>query len=107
MSRAASRIEDLANVGTEHFVSDRTSTGMVKLRAQSESTLLIGQLTPDQAREIATHLNESAARAEYEADFYAEAIRREWEPPMIAGVMVMIRNGEMTRHTPTPGEVTE
>lgn len=97
----ATRIEDLANVSTEHMLGLTTGLPLVKLRCESDGTVLIGQLSPDQARDIAMHLMESAARSEYEADFANEAARSEWTDEMVGGVLLMVREGETRRHTST------
>lgn len=92
------RIEDLINVETEHMVGSMI-TPYVKLRAESEQTLLLGQLTPVMAREIAQHLMEAAARCEYEADLLSEMKKAEFEDDTIAALFAMVRAGEMRRHT--------
>lgn len=64
----ATRIEDLANVEVEHLLGMSTGLPLVKLRAESTGTVLVAQLEPAAAREIAMHLLDAAARAEYEHD---------------------------------------
>lgn len=94
----ASRIEDLTNVEVEHMLGLATGMPLVKLRAESEGTVLVGQLEPAQAREIAAHLVECAARAEYEADFARTAAAAGLEEETIGQILVMIRLGEERRH---------
>ena len=93
------RIEDLINAETEHLLSATTYKGRVVLRCESDKTVLIGQLTPEQAREIAAHLFESAARSEYEQDLWAELTRAEMDEQTIGLIFHAVRAGEMRRHT--------
>ncbi len=94
----ANRIEDLADVSIEHMLGDRIRP-LVKLRAESDATVLIGQLTPAQAREIAEHLHEAAARAEYEYDLWTAA-RNVADMPeeTIGSILMLVRTGEARRH---------
>ncbi len=94
----ASRIEDLADVSVEHMLGATTGRPLVKLRAESAGTVLLGQLDPEQAREIAAHLFEAAARAEYEADFTRTAAAAGMEEETLGQIIVMIRLGEEQRH---------
>ena len=97
------RIEDLINVETEHLLSATTYKGLVVLRCESDTTVLLGQLTPEQAREVAAHLTESAARSEYEQDLWSELTRTELDEAAIGLIFRAVRAGEMRRHT-TVGE---
>jgi hypothetical protein len=94
----ASRIEDLTDVSVEHLLGLATGLPLVKLRAKSNDTVLVGQLGPDQAREIAAHLVEAAARAEYEADFARTAATAGMDDATTSQILVMIRHGEERRH---------
>lgn len=94
----ASRIEDLTDVSVEHMLGATTGRPLVKLRAESAGTVLLGQLDPEQAREIAAHLFEAAARAEYEADFARTATAAGMEEETVGQILVMIRIGEEQRH---------
>ncbi len=94
----ATRIEDLTGVSTEHLLGATTGLPLVLLRAESAGTVLIGQVSTEQAREIAAHLTESAARAEYEADFARAANARGMDDVTIAGILTIIRLGEEQRH---------
>lgn len=94
----ASRIEDLAGVSVEHMLGLATGLPLVKFRAESEGTVLLGQLEPAQAREIAANLFEAAARGEYEADFARTATAGGLDGETLGQILLMIRNGEERRH---------
>lgn len=96
-------IHDLAGIEVEHLLGGRHGP-LVTIRCQSTAAVLHGQVTPAQAREIAGHLMESAARAEYEADLYQTMKADGWEDDMIGAIFTMVRRGETTRHTSTPPE---
>lgn len=93
------RIEDLVNVETEHLLSATVYKGLVLLRCESDKTVLVGQMSPEMAREIAAHLFESAARSEYEQDLWAELTRAEMDKQAIGFIFHAVRAGEMRRHT--------
>jgi hypothetical protein len=97
------RIEDLVNVETEHLLSATTYEGRVVLRCQSDATVLLGQLTPEQARDVAAHLVESAARSEYEQDLWGELTRVEMDERAIGLIFHAVRAGEIRRHTDVEG----
>lgn len=92
------RIEDLVNVEVEHLVGLVTKRPLVRLRCESSGTVIVGQMQVDQAREIALHLLEAAARAEYECDFLTEAERTGFDDDVTGGILSMIRQGETRRH---------
>lgn len=92
------RIEDLVNVEVEHLLGLATGLPLVKLRAESKGTVLVGQLEATTAREIASHLFEAAARAEYEHDFVNECNRAGLNTDEIVPLLAMIRLGEQHRH---------
>ena len=100
-------IGDLAGIEVEHLVSERTEEPLVLLRALSTGTVLIGQLPVDDARQIAEHLLEAAARAEYEVDLITgireKATAANMPDPelMVAFACTAVRRGEMRRHTTT------
>jgi hypothetical protein len=99
-------LSDVVLVETEHLISDRIHRGLVKFRVTLEDgSIALAQFEPDAAREIAAHLFESAARAEYEEDAYREMRRAEWSDEMIGGIFHLIRVGEFHRHT--DGDTTE
>lgn len=92
------RVTDLNGIEVEHLLGD-TYGPLVKVRCLSPKTILLGQVTPGQARQIAAHLMEAAARAEYEADLYATMrATGAWTDEMIAAVFAMVRAGEANRH---------
>jgi hypothetical protein len=93
------RLEDLVNVESEHLVGFATNAPLVKMRAESDGTVMVGQMSPEQARDIAMNLLECAARAEYEYDLLIEMQRLEFEDQAIAGIFGMVRAGEFRRHT--------
>lgn len=95
----ASRIEDLADVSTEHLLGLATGLPLVKMRCESDDTVLVGQLTPEQARDIASHLLESAARAEYEHDAMTAMKEAGMDDAAIGAIFHFVRAGEFHRHT--------
>jgi len=104
---------DLDQVNVEHMVSDRTGEPLVKVSAVAGPVVALGQLTPDQARQIAGHLLESAARAEYEVDLIAgltafQAAHPDGDPAwldmMLAVTLGAVRSGEIRRHTTAGGD---
>lgn len=95
----ASRIEDLTDVSVEHMLGMATGLPLVKLRAESAGTVLVGQLDPDAARQIAQHLLESAARAEYEADLANGTRAAGFSDDLVAELLALVRQGEIGRHT--------
>lgn len=96
------RIEDLVNVETEHLLGAASGFPLVVLRAESAGTVVHAHLTPTQARDIAEHLFEAAARAEYEYDLYTAGKAAGLSDEQIAPIMHMVRSGEMRRHTEVP-----
>lgn len=92
------RIEDLGNVEVEHLLGLGTGLPLVKIRAESDLAVLVGQVDPDSARRIAGHLLEAAARAEYEHDLYSEARRLDLTAEAIGFMLGMVRVGERRRH---------
>lgn len=96
------RVHDLVNVEVEHLLGLSSGRPLVKLRATGDGVILLGQMSPEDARRIATHLFEAAARSEYEADFASELNRlglRNTTTVMLAA----IRSGERRRHDPEDG----
>lgn len=92
------RVTDLTGIEIEHLLGD-TAGPLVKIRCLSPKTILLGQVTPAHARQIAAHLMEAAARAEYEADLYSTMrATGVWTDQMIAAVFDMVRAGEINRH---------
>ena len=91
-------IRDLDGIEVEHLLG-QTYGPLVKLRCLSAGTILVGEVTPGAAREIAAHLAEAAARAEYEADLFHAMQAAEFDARVIGGVLTMVRAGEIHRHT--------
>lgn len=91
------RITDLAGIEVEHLLGD-ASGPLVKIRCLSPKTILLGQVSPADARQIAAHLVEAAARAEYEADLFNTMRAEGWTDQMAGAVLHMVRAGEAHRH---------
>ena len=96
-------ITDLTGITVEHMVGATDHKGMVKLRAESTEFVLVGQVPPDDARELATNIIVSAARAEYEQDFIAAATVHGLPDEMVATFLALVRQGELIRRTVTSG----
>lgn len=96
------KVHDIVSVETEHGLGETTGPFVV-LRVQTDAVVALGQLAPEAAREIAAHLMESAARAEYESDLYGELTRVGMPNEGIGLVMHAVRSGEIRRHTETGG----
>lgn len=92
------RIVDLTAIEVEHLLG-ATYGPLVKVRIHGTDIITLGQITPAEARQIAGHLLEAAARAEYEADFYTAATRANVAEPAIAAFLDLVRQGEIIRHT--------
>lgn len=95
---AGKRIEDLAGVEVEHLLGLATGLPLVKLRAESTGTVLVGQLAPAQARQIASHLFDAAARAEYEHDLATATRRAGFGDDLLTPMLHLVREGERHRH---------
>ncbi len=92
------RVTDLDGIEVEHLLGE-THGPLVKVRCLSAKTILLGQMSPTDAREIAAHLTEAAARAEYEADLFNTMRAEGWTDQMAGVVLHMVRAGEAHRHT--------
>ena len=92
------RISDLDGIEVEHLLGERVGP-LVKIRCLAKGTVLLGQIEPSAAREIAAHLTEAAARAEYEADLWQAMQAEGWTDQMAGAVLHMVRAGEANRHT--------
>ncbi len=95
----ATKILDLTNVEVEHLLGLDSGQPLVKLRAEADGVVLLGQIEPSQARRIAAHLAEAAARAEYEHDLYTAATTAGLEAGVIGFIFRLVRSGELKRHT--------
>ena len=91
-------ISDLIGIEVEHLLGE-TAGPLVKVRCLSSGAILLGQMTPAEARQIAEHLAQSAARAEYEADLFNTMRAADFPEQIIGAVLGMVRAGEMRRHT--------
>ncbi len=91
-------IRDLTNVEVEHLLGLASGLPLVKVRAEAAGVVLVGQISPDDARQIAGHLFECAARAEYEADLVSASIARGLPSDVIAINLTLVREGEQRRH---------
>lgn len=94
----SARIGDLVNVEVEHLLGLKTGKPLVKLRAEGDNVVLVGQLDVASARRIALHLMEAAARAEYEHDLHGELVKAGFDMEMMGAIFQMVRAGEQTRH---------
>lgn len=93
-------IGDLHGIEVEHLLGE-THGPLVKVRclsAGSAPVILLGQISPADARVIAAHLYEAAARAEYEADLFNTMRAEGWTDQMAGVVLHMVRAGEANRH---------
>ena len=91
-------IRDLDGIEVEHLLGEKAGP-LVKVRCLSNKTILLAMMTPAAARQIAAHLTEAAARAEYEADLYRTATTGGMDEQTIGGILYMVRLGEQDRHT--------
>lgn len=90
--------DEITNVEVEHLLGAATGKGLVKLRVEGRKTTLLDELTPENARSIACHLFECAARAEYEQDFNAAAQKGGMDAATVVQILHLIRFGERARH---------
>jgi hypothetical protein len=97
-------IRDLTNVEVEHLLGLSTGLPLVKIRAEAAGVVLVGQVSPAEARQIASHLFECAARAEYEHDFATAATAHDVPADVLAITLHLVREGERHRHEETAGE---
>lgn len=96
------RVHDLVSVEVEHLLGLSSKHPLVKIRATGDGVILLGQMSPADARQIAAHLFEAAARSEYEADF-ADELDRLGLGNITAVMLAAIRSGERRRHDPEDG----
>jgi hypothetical protein len=94
------RFVDIVNVETEHLVGATLDRPLVTLRVScSEGIIGLAQMPPDQARDIASHLFESAARAEYDYDVVL-ACKAAGDEKVTSLILHLVRSGELLRHQP-------
>lgn len=92
-------LPDLAMIETEHLLSAHTFIGIVKIRVTLEDgSIALGQIAPEAAREIASHLAESAARAEYEQDAWQSLTAAGIDEQTKGMILQAVRGGEYHRH---------
>jgi hypothetical protein len=91
----------LTDVQVEHLLGLGTGLPLVKLRCISNQAVLYGQLAPEQAREIASHLLEAAARSEYELDLVTGATAQGIDHDKAVALLLLVRAGEALRHGDT------
>lgn len=89
---------DLNDIEVEHLLGAATGRGLVKIRAISADRVLLGEIDPDAARQIASHLMECAARAEYEQDFADAAKASGIDDEATYMMLSLVRRGEQNRH---------
>lgn len=98
------KIVDLTGVEVEHMVNARTGEPTVKVRALADGLVLLGQVDPSEARQIAGHLLEASARAEYEVDMILGlGIAGQATNGNLRMFLGAVRQGEVLRHTTTDG----
>lgn len=89
---------DLDGIEVEHLLGLTSGLGLVKIRAISADRVLLGEVEPASAREIASHLMECAARAEYEQDFANACKASGIDEDDIVRMLGLVRFGEQQRH---------
>jgi hypothetical protein len=92
------KIADLHSIEVEHLLGEKHGP-LVKIRCSGPKLIMLGEVGPASARQIAEHLMEAAARAEYEADLHSTMTADGWTPEMMGAVLHMVRRGEANRHT--------
>ena len=97
MTSRPPHLYDLADVQVEHLLGLGTGLPLVKLRCTSNEAVLYGQLSPEQAREIAGHLLEAAARSEYELDLVTGATAQGMDHETAVAMLLLVRAGEALR----------
>ena len=97
------KIVDLHGIEVEHLLGEKYGP-LVKIRSSGPRVILLGEVDPASARQIAGHLMEAAARAEYEADLHSTMTADGWKPEMMGAVLRMVRRGEVNRHNNKQGD---
>lgn len=95
---------DLSRIEVEHGLAERDGgVGFVKIRCLTDQgKVVLGQVDPAIARELATDLNNVAARAEYEQDLWREAKANDMPDDILGSILGMVRFGEQRRHEGDP-----
>ena len=95
----AGDVRQLRDITVEHMLG-MAHGPLVKLEmGDGQGLVLRGKLPPADARRVAAHLMEAAARAEYEADLFATMIRDGWPKAHIGAILALVRDGEEARLT--------
>lgn len=92
------RIHTITSVGIEHLLGAATGKGLVKLRVAGPEHILLDDMSPAMARDIAAHLFEAAARAEYEQDLWSAGKAAGLDDQALGAILHLIRHGETGRH---------
>lgn len=100
----ATAIKDLHGIEVEHMLGAAYGGPLVKLRCVGDGVILLGEVSPDDARQIASHLMEAAARSEYEADLHSAMVANGFTLEVIVALLHMVRAGEANRHNQPPTE---
>lgn len=102
----APRIIDLRSIEVEHLVGEKLlregepAPGLVMLRIHlSTGDVAIAHLRTGQARQIAGHILDAAARGDYEGDLCIAARAADIGDDQLGAIMHLVRNGETRRHT--------
>lgn len=93
------RVVDLRGIEVEHGIGERLGPFVVLRVLADRSLIVLGQLPPATARQVAEHLLSAAARAEYEADLLDELQRRGVDDTAVGIIVSAVRSGEHRRHT--------
>lgn len=97
-NRKMTKIVQATEVEVEHGIGDQEGAFVV-FRVICDDVVVLTQIKPESARSIASSLMKSAARAEYESDFFSEMKAADWSKQMMGAVLTMVRTGEIRRCT--------
>ena len=92
------KLGDIISVETEHLLGAATGKPLVKLRVIGADVILVDTLTVEDTRAVALCMLESAARAEYEHDFWSASFSAGVGEADIAAMLSLVRQGEVARH---------
>ena len=94
------RVEDLDRFECEHLLGMIDGAKpLVKIRAVGDTnTILLGEVDPAGARQLAADLMMSAARAEYEMDLWTGLSALGFDGEVIAMIVTAVRGGEVERY---------
>jgi hypothetical protein len=91
------KIDDLNDVEVEHFLGEPSGQPLVKLRVKGPGVILIGQMDPASARQIANDLLICAARSEYERDLVVGSKMLGVSKQNAVASLLAVRKGEEIR----------